>query len=198
MLRHWILILCTVLVGIGAGVGLGVVMPRTYEAQSQVLFTATVTTTGQDLAYAGNYVQSRMVTYRRLGDSPTVLRAVIDSIGSDESIKKLRGRTDVEAVPGATIIAVRATSHSKLQAARTADALAGALRIGVERLENAAPSTKAKPSTVSVKGVSIGSGSHDTSVASPRLPLNILVGGLTGLLVGCAVASLREAFRKRD
>jgi len=195
-LHYWIFILAMAVVGVGTGVAVGYATTKTYEASAQVLFSAKVTTNGQDLAYAGSYVQGRMATYRKLGESPAVLKVVADSLNTGVTSKKLIEKTDVESVPGTTIIKVTATDHSKARAIRMADALAGAIRIGVERLENAQKVTKTRP--VIIAGVPIGNGARDVSVLAPNFPFNVLVGGLVGLVVGYAVASVREAFRKRD
>ena len=195
-LRHWIFILAMVMVGVGGGVALGFATTKTYQASAQVLFSAKVTTNGQDLAYAGSYVQGRMTTYRSLGESPAVLRVVANATNAGVSTKQLKRKTDVETVSGTTIIKITATDHSKALAIRTADALAGAIRVGVERLENAQQSTKTRP--VVITGVPIGNGARDVSVLSPDFPFNALVGGIVGLVFGYAVACTREAFRKRD
>lgn len=191
--RHWILLLTTVLVGLAAGLGVYVSTPKSYEAAAQVLFSAQVNTTGQDLAYAGSYVQGRMTTYRRLGESPSVLRLAARSLRTGLSVKELRDRTFVEVVSGTSIVKVYATDRSKERAATMADTLAGAIRLAVERLENSQRPTKAgRP--VGISGVLIGTGRGDTAVAAPNLPLYVLVGAVSGLLVGFAAASLREAF----
>ena len=193
--RHWILLLTTVLVGLATGLGVFVTTPKSYEATAQVLFSAQVNTTGQDLAYAGSYVQGRMTTYRRLGESPSVVRLAARSLKTGQSVKQLLGSTYVEVVPSTTIVKVHATDRSKQRAAKMADTLAGAIRLAVERLENSQRPTKAgRP--VDISGVLIGTGRGDTSLAAPRLPLYVLVGAVAGLLVGFAAASLREAFRR--
>jgi capsular polysaccharide biosynthesis protein len=193
--RHWILLLTTVLVGMATGLGVFVTTPKSYEATAQVLFSAQVNTTGQDLAYAGSYVQGRMTTYRRLGESPSVVRLAARSLKTGLTVKKLLGSTYVEVVSGTTIVKVYATDQSKARAAKMADTLAGAIRLAVERLENSQRPTKAgRP--VEISGVLIGTGRGNTTVTAPDLPLYVLVGAVSGLLVGFAAASLREAFRR--
>jgi capsular polysaccharide biosynthesis protein len=193
--RHWILLLTTVLVGLATGVGVYVSTPKSYEATAQVLFSAQVNTTGQDLAYAGSYVQSRMTTYRRLGESPSVLRLAARSLKTGLSVKQLRQRTFVEVVGNTSIVKVYATDRSMARAATMADTVAGAIRLAVERLENSQRPTKAgRP--VAISGVLIGTGRGDTSVAAPKLPLFVSVGAVSGLLVGFAAASLREVLRR--
>jgi capsular polysaccharide biosynthesis protein len=193
--RHWILLLATTLLGLATGIGVYVGTPKSYEATAQVLFSAQVNTSGQDLAYAGSYVQGRMTTYRRLGESPSVLRLAARSLKTGLTVKQLRDRTFVEVISGTTILKVYATDRSKARAAKTADTVAGAIRLAVERLENSQRPTKAgRP--VGVSGVLIGTGKGDTTVAAPNLPLSAMVGAVVGLLVGFGAASLREASRR--
>lgn len=191
------LVLTTLVLGVATGVGVYVTTPKSYEATAQVLFSAQVNTNGQDLAYAGSYVQGRMNTYRRLGESPTVVRLAARSLRTGLSVRQLRDRTDVEALAGTSIIKVYATDGSKARAAKTADTLAGAIRLAVLRLENAPRAPKAgRP--VAVAAVLIGSGKSDTRLAAPKLPLYLMVGAVTGLLVGFGAACVREAFRRPE
>lgn len=193
--RRWVVLLATALLGVAAGVAISIVTPKSYAATAQVLFTPQVSTTGQDLASAGTYVQSRIVTYRELGESPSVLRLVGRSLGGGRSIKQLRTHTDIEVVPGTTILKITATERTKTQAAKTADTLAGALRLAVSRLENTQRLTKSGR-LVGVFGVLIGTGKGDTRVAAPNPPLYVLAGAATGLVVGLAIASALAANRR--
>ena len=71
--RSWIVVVVTVIVGLVTAGILALAATPTYTASAQVLFTGHATTSGQDLAYVGNYVQSRMQTYKNLGTSTSLL-----------------------------------------------------------------------------------------------------------------------------
>ena len=65
--RSWIVIVVTVVIGLATAVDLAFAATPTYTSSAQVRSTGHATTSGQDLAYVGNYVQSRTQTYERLG-----------------------------------------------------------------------------------------------------------------------------------
>ena len=74
--RSWIVIVVTVVIGLATAGILAFAATPMYTSSAQVLFTGHATTSGQDLAYVGNYVQSRMQTYERLGTSNSILEPV--------------------------------------------------------------------------------------------------------------------------
>jgi capsular polysaccharide biosynthesis protein len=165
-----------------------------------VLFTGHASTSGQDLAYVGNYVQSRMQTYKNLGTSTSVLESVANVLNSDETPQELADRTDIQVSQLNTVASVSATDTSAKGAADTANTLGSALLEAVHRLEadNAAePNAEGdeKPATATIQGVVTGTAEVPTSPSAPQVPLYLIAGLLAGLVVSIGVIAVREVLR---
>jgi len=192
--RSWIVVAVTVAIGLVTAGILAMTATTSYTSNAQVLFTGHATTSGQDLAYVGNYVQSRMQTYKNLGTSNSILDPVAKVIGSGETAKELADRTDVEVSQINTVATVVATDTTAKGAARTANTLAGALLDAVQRLE-ADEAGSAEPAKTSVVGVISGTADVPTSPSDPDIPFFLLAGALAGLAASFGVVALREVLR---
>lgn len=193
--RSWIVVVAAVAVGLVTAGLLALTATTTYTSSAQVLFTGHATTSGQDLAYVGNYVQSRMQTYKNLGTSTSLLESVAGAIGSDETTKELADRTDIQVGQLNTVATVSATDTTAKGAALTANTLAGALVNAVQNLEAAKPADEdadEKPNKTSIEGAVTGMAEVPDSPSDPNVPLYLLAGALVGLAVGFGVVALRE------
>jgi capsular polysaccharide biosynthesis protein len=196
--RNWIVVAVTVAVGLVTSAIMAFTTTTTYAASAQVLFTGHASTSGQDLAYVGNYVQSRMQTYKNLGKSTSLLESVGKAIGSDDTPRELSDRTEISVSQLNTVATVSASDTTAKGAALTANTLAGALLDSVQRLEanNAAdPIGKKKPANSTIEGVITGKAEVPTSASDPDVPLYLLAGVLAGLAVSVGVVALREVLR---
>jgi len=198
--RSWIVVAVTVAVGLVTAGIFALTATTTYTSSAQVLFTGHATTSGQDLAYVGNYVQSRMQTYKNLGTSTSLLESVADTIGSDETARELADRTDIQVSQLNTVATVSATDTTGKGAARTANTLGGALVSAVQNLEadNAADpkaGVSDEPAKATIEGVITGEADVPSSPSDPDIPLHLLAGLLAGLIVSIGVVALREVLR---
>jgi len=190
LLRNWLVVAATVLIGLAAGFGVTLTMDKEYGASAQVLFTGHATTNGQDLAYVGSYTQSRLTTFQRLAESTSVLTLVRRGLGSKETISHLRSRIDLSTVQGTTIVTVKTTDRTRAGATATASAVAALLKSSTEATENSGSPSKAK-----VIATVIGKPESSATPVSPNLKLNLLIGALAGFGVSVGVISVREALR---
>jgi capsular polysaccharide biosynthesis protein len=198
--RSWIVVVVAVAAGLVTAGVLVLTTTATYTASAQVLFTGHATTSGQDLAYVGNYVQSRMQTYKNLGKSTDLLESVAGAIKSKETPKELAERTEIEVSQISTVATVSATDTSAKGAALTANTLAAAMLNAVQKLEadNAADpkaNTSDKPAKATIQGVVTGRAEAPTSPSDPDIPFYLVSGVLAGLLVSVGVIALREVLR---
>jgi capsular polysaccharide biosynthesis protein len=198
--RSWIVVVVTVAVGLLTAGILALTATTTYTSSAQVLFTGHATTSGQDLAYVGNYVQSRMQTYKNLGNSTTLLESVSQATGSSDTPKELAARTDIQVSQLNTVATVTASDTTARGAARTANTLGGALLNAVQNLEadNAADQKvtgKKEPAKATIQGVITGKAEVPSSPSDPDIPLYLLAGLIAGLFVSIGVVALREVLR---
>ena len=198
--RSWIVVAVAVVAGLATAGVLVITTTASYTASAQVLFTGHATTSGQDLAYVGIYVQSRMQTYKNLGKSTDLLQSVSQAIGSKETPKELAARTEIEVSQISTVATVSASDTSAKGAARTANTLAAAMLNAVQKLEadNAADpkaNTSAKPATATIQGVVTGRAEPPTSPSDPNIPFYLVSGVLAGLIVSIGVIAFREVLK---
>ena len=209
--RSWIVIAVTIAVGLLTAGILALTATTKYTASAQVLFTGHATTSGQDLAYVGNYVQARMQTYKNLGTSTSMLESVIGTIGSDETPRELADRTDISVSQLNTVATVTATDTTAKGAAETANTLGAALVSTVGELEadnaekdeldgaeqDGAEQTGSddREASATIQGVITGTAEVPTSPSDPDLKLYLLAGALAGLIVSIVVVALREVLR---
>jgi capsular polysaccharide biosynthesis protein len=193
--RNWIILTVTALVGVvTAGVLILVATPQ-YESTSQVVFTAKNAANGQDLAYAGTYLQSRIQTYKDLATSPTVMAGVIKELDLNESAGGLADRTEVEVSQLDTVMELSVEDESAEAAARIANQVAVELIGAVVDLETADRPTAETPN---IEGVVVGPAEASSSPADPNWQLYLLSGLLGGLLAGLAVVAVRQVLRAPD
>jgi capsular polysaccharide biosynthesis protein len=197
VLRNWLLVVATVAVGVGAAAILAVSLPTNYRAEAHVVFSGHAETSGQDLAYAGAYVQGRMQTYKKLGSADSVVRTARNRLGTSESIQNLNDRTDVDVSQLSTVATVSATDPMAAGAARTANTMAQALIDGVGELEgnNAAHPRTGKSGKATVEGVIVGTATPPSSPGGPKLWLYLVAGLSVGLIVSVGVVAVREALK---
>lgn len=198
--RSWIVVAVSVAVGLVTAGILTFTTTTMYTSTAQVLFSGHASTSGQDLAYVGNYVQSRMQTYKNLGTSTSLLESVADVLNSDEKPQELADRTDIQVSQLNTVATVSATDTTAKGAADTANTLAAGLLEAVRKLEaeNAAdPNAEGndEPATATIQGVVTGRAEVPTSPSAPNVPLYLLSGLLAGLVVSIGVIALREVLR---
>lgn len=195
--RNWIVVVVTVAVGLVTAAIVAFATTTTYTASAQVLFTGHASTGGQDLAYAGNYVQNRMQTYQKLGSADSLARAVQNKLGTTESVQTLDDRTGIDVSQLSTVATVTATDSTGAGAARTANAMAQAFLEEVQALEgsNAAQPRTGKPGQATVEGRIIETATPPLSPAGPRIWLYLMAGLSVGLIVSIGVVAVREALK---
>lgn len=185
--RNWLVLAVAAGVGlVTAGVLILVATPQ-YEARAQVLFSARNAGDGQDLAYAGNYVQSRIQTYKDLATSRVVLAGVIEARDLDESVDGLAERVEVEVSQIDTVVTVVVSDPDAGEAASTANAVAEALLGAVAEIDGSSSAD-----APSVEGRMVSPAEEPADPADPDKPLYLLAGLLGGLFVGAAVVGVRH------
>jgi capsular polysaccharide biosynthesis protein len=197
--RNWIVVATTVVVGLGTAAALAFTATPMYTASAQVLFTGHASTSGQDLAYVGNYVQGRMQTYRDLGTSTTLMQSVAKTIGSDETPRELSDRTEIDVSQLNTVATVTASDPSAKNAALTANTLAEGLVTAVQDLEAATSADLSKtdePPNASIEGVVTATADVPSSPTDPNVPLYLLAGALGGLVISFGVVAVREVLTR--
>jgi len=184
--RRWLAIVLSMVTGLAAAGIATVVVPATYTGEASVVFSGHATTNGQDVAYIGSYVQSRMQTYRKLAESASVLQIVLGATGSHESVDELRDQVGVDVSQVNTLATVRVDGGNAKRAAAATNALAAALVDAVKKVEGAGTPR------ATVEGVIVSKAEVPTRPSDPDVKLYLLVGLFLGLIVGVVCAAVRE------
>jgi succinoglycan biosynthesis transport protein ExoP len=193
--RYWRSIAALALVGVLLGVVLTAVSDKAWTSSAQLMFTPAGHSSGdgQELAYSGQYVTSRMKTYERLATSASVLDSAAESIGRPAWATP----DEVEASwePETTLLTVEATAPGAADAQAYAAALAESVIAAVERTEAAGDDKGGAPAVV---GTVVSPAEEPGSPASPRALWNVMGGAVLGLLAGLAQALLRRLTGPRE
>jgi capsular polysaccharide biosynthesis protein len=186
--RFWRVIAATTAVGLIGAVALTVLSTPQYTATTRVFFTSDGGHSGQDLAYAANFTQTRLQTYKGLAKTPSVLNAVRDQFSLKESAAELADQVTVTTSQISTIVEVSVKDKKAKRAAALSNAVGASLIQVVAVLEKPGGSGDAR-----IKGTVVGPATTPSSPSSPNLIFNLLVGLVVGLGIGLGAAGLRHA-----
>ena len=183
--RSWALILATTVAGLLVALGVSMLITPMYQAESQ-LFVSVQTSEEISGAYTGGlYVEQRIDSYVTLVDTPGVLEPVIEELGLETTPSDLARMVDAQNPSGTVLLDVLASDLEAVPAAELANATAEALAAEIVRLET----TESGATPVSVELIQPAQ-VPDTPI-SPRTGFNVLLGMLTGMILGAGIAWLR-------
>jgi capsular exopolysaccharide synthesis family protein len=193
--RRWRVWLSGLVLGLLAAGVVSALAPTRYTATAMSFVTVaeTVDGTGQGEIFQGSqFAVQRVKSYAPLVDSPDVLQPVIDRLDLDISVRELGRHVSVTSAPDTVLLDVAVTDSDPATAAEIANAVSLRLALVVERLET--------PRETDVSNVKISLARPapvPTSPSSPRVLLNLFLGGMLGLAVGLVASVLRHYLDKR-
>lgn len=193
--RRWRVWLTGLLLGLVAAGVVSAIAPTRYTATSLSFVTVaeTIDGAGQGEIFQGSqFAVQRVKSYAPLVKSPDVLQPVINRMHLDITVHDLGRRVSVSSAPETVLLDVAVTDPDPVLAAQLADAISLQLGQVIEELEM--PQEK----TVSNVKVSLARPAPvPTQPSSPRVVLNLLLGGMLGLAVGLVAAVLRHHLDRR-
>ncbi len=185
--RRWRIVVGLVLIGVVAAGALVYQATPSYRASTQLFVALDSANSASELNFAASFSSQRVKSYPDLVSSPLVLEPTIEELGLDETSAELAADVTAEVPPNTVLIQVFVDNPSAVLAADIANSIAANLANVVEDLDRTREDS-ASPVRVSVTRPAV-------PPASPRTPvplLSLTVGLLLGLLVGAALALLRE------
>lgn len=185
--RFWRMIAAITAVGLVGAIAFTAFSTPQYTATTRVFFTSDGGHSGQDLAYAATFTQSRLQTYKGLAKTPSVLDPVRQKFSPAEPASKLASHVSVTTSQISTIVGVSVTDGSAKRAAALSNAVGESLIQVIAVLEKPADSGDAR-----IKGTIVGPATKPDHRSSPDLIFNLVVGLAIGLGVGLAAAGLRH------
>lgn len=190
--RNLILLIVMVDLGLGLAIAYSLIRPPTYAATAELFVSTQQATNGQDLSQGGNYAQQVVKNYASVATTPYVLEPVIKQLGLHTTAARLKDEVAVDAPSSLTMIEITVSDGSAVRSADIANAVSSSLTRAVPVLS---PSGAGQTSPVKIKLVTPAV-VPDTP-ASPNLPLNLGIGLLTGLILGLAIAVIRDVLDTR-
>lgn len=192
--KEWIWIVILALVGLGTGSAYTFVKSPSYSATS-IVFVSTQADGGSaaDLLQGNTYTQDRVTSYANLVQTPAVLLPVITALGLSSTPGALAKNVSATSPLNTTLIDITAKAGSARLSADLANAAATSLSTVVQQLETTAADDGVSP----VKLTRVQAAAVPERPASPRKTLDAVLGLLIGVLVGLALAFLKEALDQR-
>ncbi|MDN3311623.1 polysaccharide biosynthesis tyrosine autokinase [Microbacterium oryzae] len=190
--KNWIVILVITLVGVGAAAVYSLTRTPLYESTSEVMISSQAGSTIAEQQQGNSYTLARVASYVELATTPRVLDDVISELGLKTSARSLAQSVSATSPLNTTIVAVTATDADATRAADIANAVAASLTSAVDEVETL-PGTETSP----VKITSVAPALASAAPASPNVGLNLILGGLLGLVLGIGFAVLRTTLDTR-
>lgn len=184
---RWIIIAVTVVVAILGALGASLLTTPLYESSAR-MFVSTSGGTSVSETYQGNlFSQQRVASYSELVTSDALAARVLEVLPLDLTPSQLAAKVKASSTPDTVLFDITVTDASPARARDIANAMATELTNQVRELET--PEDGGTPSA----GVKTFQ-QADASAApvSPKTKRNLALGAAVGLLLGIALAVLRD------
>ncbi|MDT9691285.1 polysaccharide biosynthesis tyrosine autokinase [Streptomyces sp. P9(2023)] len=198
VVRRWPSCAACLLLGALAAWAVNALTTPVYEARTQLFVATHAGSDTMQLNQGQSFSQARVLSYADIVNTRQVTETVVKELKLPTTPDELAGRIRAEAPVNTVLIDITVSDTDPRRAARTANAVAVRFGQVVERLETPHTVESADSMGVAVAPVSpVTLGVTDRATVpdvpvSPRPLLNLAVGLLGGLLLGVALAALRE------
>jgi capsular exopolysaccharide synthesis family protein len=185
--QRWLALVAGALIGLALAAGYMFLQTPQYQAKSQLFVSVKAGASALDVSQGNAFAEKRVISYVSLATSPRVLQAVAQELGLSGGSQALTGRVVATTPTQTVLINITATDPDPQQAAKIANSSATQLIKAVNEVED-----------VSVVHLSVFEEAAAPSAPStPRMPLDLVLGMLFGLVCGGGYAILREIFDTR-
>jgi len=191
---RWKIIVACTLVALAAAGFISFRSPKIYEASTSLFLSVNVGQTSSELSRGFTYAQGLASSLAQVATQPVVLQPVIDQLHLAVTPGQLARSINATAPLDTVIIQVQVSDASAQAAASIANATAQQLA-AYDLVPRTSTGAAANTSPVQVTVVSPAS--VPGSPSSPRIPLNLTIGLLMGLVGGVVLALTRDVFDAR-
>lgn len=184
---RWIIIAVTVVVAILGALGASLLTTPQYESSAR-MFVSTSGGTSVSETYQGNlFSQQRVASYSELVTSEALAARVLDVLPLNLTPAQLAAKVKASSTPDTVLFDITATDASPARARDIANAMASELTAQVRELET--PEDGGTPSA-GVK--TFQQADVSATPVTPKTKRNLALGAAVGLLLGIALAVLRD------
>ncbi|WP_295786159.1 polysaccharide biosynthesis tyrosine autokinase [uncultured Microbacterium sp.] len=187
--RGWLIISVFVAVGLAGAAAVTVTAVPEYRAQTTMIVSlATVSSQpSTEVGAAFASAEARVASYVALATSPSVLEPVVSQLNLDMSVADLAEEITAAPMPNTAIMTIDVVDADGQRAAQIADTVAASLTRYVEQLESPADGGTSRVSLRTLESAPV-----PAAPLTPDLPVYLLIGGATGLILGVGVVALRH------
>ena len=182
--RRWLTIVVFFLLGLLGGGALTYFQTPQYESVAKVFIAADSNSDGDpgiSSLYAGIFAQQRVQSYSELATSRELLQRVISRTNLNLTPSQLASKISASVGTNTVIIKLAVTDEDPAQAQKIAKAESEAFTSYLQELE-----------TTTVKATIVDPASYNPTQVSPKPALNLVIAGVLGLILGAAMALLRD------
>jgi len=191
--RQWFLIVLSLVLFAGAALAIDAVRKPLYSAETELFVSTSEVAPDLSQAYQGGlFAQQRVQSYAKIVDSPELIKLIIRRLHLRDSIRDLQDEISATVPVDTVLIDVTVKDRSPARAKSIATAVAQLFPSFIDSLE--------KPQVRSSSPVKISitsSAELPTSPVSPKRLIDLAIALLLGLVIGLAVAFLRDSFDTR-
>ncbi|PWN04907.1 hypothetical protein DJ010_04720 [Nocardioides silvaticus] len=185
--RRWRTIIAMLLLGLGVAAAISYfLMTPKYESTSKVVVSVNASS-ASEASSAAFFLQNRVATYADLAKSTELSERVIDVLDLDMTPKELSDKISTEVVQETSALTITVSDEDPREAQTIADVVTTEFQAFAEEIE-----TIGSDGTSQISLTISDSPEYNGSAVSPDWILNLLAGGLIGLLLGVALAVSRE------
>ncbi|MDJ0396351.1 polysaccharide biosynthesis tyrosine autokinase [Rhodococcus sp. G-MC3] len=184
---RWMIIVVTVAVAVLGALAVSLLTTPTYQSCSRVFVSTSGGSTVTE-SYQGNlFSQQRVASYSELVTGETLAARTIDELGLDMSPSALASKVTAKSTPDTVLLDTCVVDDSPAVARDIANSLATQLTTLVRELET--PEDGGSPAA----GVRLVEQAQESATPiSPKTTRNLALGAAVGLLLGIALAVLRD------
>ena len=190
--RSWAAVIALTILGALVGVTITFLQTPTYVANAQLFVAVSAATRNTvDLNNGGMFIQGQVKSYSEVIDSPEVLEPVLAHLNLTMSPQALASKVGVTVPLDTVLMELSVKDTSPTRARDIANEIARQSSVMIQAL--------ATPPGLKVSGVRVSVTRWATTPLTPVTPrkkLNLVLGLLAGLVLGCCVAVARESMNR--
>lgn len=184
--RRWKTIVSVVLLCLMVAAALTATATPQYNSSARV-FISTDTSSTTDAFYASAFTAARVQSYANLATSQELLNQVVEELDLDMTARELSSKVSARVQEGTVIVIIDVTDTNPRVAQQLAAGVSQQLTGYLEELE-----TPKGRDTAPIKASVIDAASFNDDPVTPRTALNLMGALLIGLLLGTALAVMRD------
>lgn len=185
--RRWRTIVITFLLIVAAAAAFTALVTPQYRAQAELYVSTVSAENPTDLAQGSNFTQRQVATYADVATTPYVLDPVIETLGLDLSPQQLANKVITQVPENTVLLQVSVTDPDPDQAFNIAEATSEQLVQTLAELDQVDEGSSSPVKATVVTPASV----TDTPI-SPQPLRNLALAALLGLLVGIALALVKD------